>query len=163
MRRIKRKESINYKLIIAIIVVAFFFIISIGYSYLQTQLKIKGKATITSQEQVVSYPKGNSRCTYKIEKNNQTYNVVLNIVNNDEEVNTWNVEFDVPNSIQNIVCNYSCSVNKGRMKIIYKSGNDIIQKGSTKSINFKVDLKNNENFNIKNLTLNGLLVDINSL
>ncbi len=170
MRKIRRKMNINYKLITIIIIALFLIGISIGYSYLQTQLKIQGKATITYQEKSVSYPKGSSTCTYKFEKDSSqnnseytTYNVTLNVVNNDEEVNLWKIDFSVPESSKNIWCNYNYSQNNGRVTINYKSENVTFSKGSTQTINFKIDVKKDVNFTIKNLALNGLLTDLNAL
>ena len=112
MRKIRKRSNLNFKLIALIVI--FFVAISIGYSYLQAQLKIEGKATITMKEQEISYPRGNSTGTYKITKYSSqsdsdytTYDVTLNIVNNDEEINLWKIEFNVPQTSKNMFCDYN--------------------------------------------------------
>lgn len=171
MNRNTHKRKIKFKTITLICLSIFFLTISVGYSYLQTQVKIEGKATITAKDIKVNYPVGKSVATWKItnkwksDKTNETnYQIELKIVNNDEIINSWIVAFDVPNSYnQNLPQSNSSFTNiyeNGRLTLYSKNDSQHILQGEIISIDFTIALEGDEDFEIKNLTLNGLLVSL---
>lgn len=166
MRRKIKKKNLNIKIIVIASICAFFLVISIGYSYLQTQLKIEGKATIVAQEPKSTYTKGESTCTHRITKDatqsdgSIVYNINLSIVNNDEQTDLWDIAFDVPKSFQKVYTSYQTKHENGRLHIYYRgTNNEEFEKGSTQKISFKIKLEDNKQYTLKNITLNNLLVN----
>lgn len=158
-RFIKKKSNLNK--IVFIIIFIFFITIGVGYSYLKQSLDIFGKATIISQT-VTELKSGNSQYSWNIdnviEEDLINYEVTLNVINLDKDYNTYILSFDVPESF---VLNKSEVDNSAQMsyendRVIIKS-NSFIAKNDELKLKLKLCFKDNQNFYIDNLALNGYL------
>lgn len=168
MRRKVNKKKISINVIISICLIAFFLTIGVGYSYLQAQVKISGKSTIIAKNPVGgNYPKGNSTMTIQdknniMEKNINVYRMTLTITNQDADISSWAIAFDIPSNFCGTANDFSFAssikVENGRLIIYPKSGNASLAKGTSLNCNLQLQFEGETDFSIKNLTLNGLLV-----
>lgn len=168
MRRKVNKKKISINVIISICLIVFFLTIGVGYSYLQANVKISGKSTIVAQDPGGgNYPKGNSTMTVQdknnmMKKNIHVYRMNLTITNQDADISSWVIAFDIPDNFCGTVNDFnfasSIKVENGRLLIYPKSNNASLAKGATLSCNLVLQFEGETNFSIKNLTLNGLLV-----
>lgn len=160
-------KKVSLKTIALIIITIFFLTISIGYSYLKQSLNILGKSTIVEQTPN-KYEKGNSTYTWSIDSswgqggtNYMTYNIVLNIVNMDADIGSWEISFDIPNSYNaersNVWSASSVTFKNDRITMKAQSWNRYIAKGSSLKLDFQLSFDDNQDLYIENLTLNGLL------
>lgn len=167
-----RKRNINHnipiKTIVLIIITIFFLTISIGYSYLSEKLYIQGKSSIVAQDIPEDFEPGSSTFTWEIihawggGDASYIYQISISIVNNDEDVETWEVSFDVPDtyddsSTQSWIASERTYEN-GRLTLVAQGWNASVPKGGTLTIEFQIAFTEEETDFINNLTLNGLLV-----
>lgn len=166
MRR-QEVKNVSLKTIALIIITIFFLTISIGYSYLKQSLNILGQSTTVGQTSS-EYEKGNSTYTWSIDSswgqggtNYMTYHIVLDIVNMDADINSWEISFDIPNSYNaersNAWAASSITFENGRITMKAQSWNGYIAKGSSLKLDFQLSFDDDQELYIENLTLNGLL------
>lgn len=166
MRR-QEVKNVSLKTIALIIITIFFLTISIGYSYLKQSLNILGQSTTVGQTSS-EYEKGNSTYTWSIDSswgqggtNYMTYHIVLDIVNMDADINSWEISFDIPNSYNaersNAWAASSVTFENGRITMKAQSWNEYIAKGSSLKLDFQLSFDDDQELYIENLTLNGLL------
>ncbi len=166
MRR-QEVKNVSLKTIALIIITIFFLTISIGYSYLKQSLNILGQSTTVGQTSS-EYEKGNSTYTWSIDSswgqggtNYMTYHIVLDIVNMDADINSWEISFDIPNSYNaersNAWAASSVTFENGRITMKAQSWNGYIAKGSSLKLDFQLSFDDDQELYIENLTLNGLL------
>ena len=166
MRR-QEVKNVSLKTVALIIITIFFLTISIGYSYLKQSLNILGQSTTVGQTSS-EYEKGNSTYTWSIDSswgqggtNYMTYHIVLDIVNMDADINSWEISFDIPNSYNaersNAWAASSVTFENGRITMKAQSWNGYIAKGSSLKLDFQLSFDDDQELYIENLTLNGLL------
>lgn len=166
MRR-QEVKNVSLKTIALIIITIFFLTISIGYSYLKQSLNVLGQSTIVDQTPS-EYEKGNSTYTWSIDSswgqggtNYMTYHIVLDIVNMDADINSWEISFDIPNSYNaersNAWAASSVTFENGRITMKAQSWNEYIAKESSLKLDFQLSFDDDQELYIENLTLNGLL------
>lgn len=166
MRR-QEVKNVSLKTIALILITIFFLTISIGYSYLKQSLNILGQSTTVGQTSS-EYEKGNSTYTWSIDSswgqggtNYMTYHIVLDIVNMDADINSWEISFDIPNSYNaersNAWAASSVTFENGRITMKAQSWNGYIAKGSSLKLDFQLSFDDDQELYIENLTLNGLL------
>lgn len=173
MRRNKILEKISLKTIVFILIAVFFLTISVGYSYLKTQVSISGKATILANKES-DYPQGDSICDVKLvnegeqsEPEGYFYQYNVTITNLDEDVTSWEIEFDIPNSIDVISIKSSDASSvifeNGRVYLRAQSLNGYVSKGNSFEIGLQIAVSKQCNLNMDNFTFCGKLVTLNRI
>ncbi len=161
MRRGKL-DKVNFKIISIIILLVFFLMISVGYSYLRQQLNIYGKSTKIVQDEN-NYTQTESTYSWNIvntTKQEDTiytiYNIKLNIVNMDEDIYSWRISFDIPEDYQESMSNISgvSSVEFDNGQLVLLNDSTYVAKGNSIDLDMQIALST-ENFSISNLALNG--------
>lgn len=158
-------EKLNLKIISTVVLILFFFTISIGYSYLKQQLNIYGKSTKIAQK-IEKNENGYSTYTWQIDGSEKLegteytiYDVSLKIVNMDSDISSWVVSFDVPNGYSDEMSTVPNASTKkydhGCLTLHSKDENRYISKGSTLNIKMKLAFKDGSRINLENLSLNG--------
>ena len=134
---------------------------------MKQSLNILGQSTTVGQTSS-EYEKGNSTYTWSIDSswgqggtNYMTYHIVLDIVNMDADINSWEISFDIPNSYNaersNAWAASSVTFENGRITMKAQSWNGYIAKGSSLKLDFQLSFDDDQELYIENLTLNGLL------
>lgn len=169
MKKILKKDKMKIKTIITIVLIIFLLTISTGYSYLHAKLKIEGKSTIIAQpKQVGEYQQGQSTSSWSIVSQSnlenaltKIYDIKINIVNNDEDANSWAVGMDVPTSYdvtkQKIKCASTTQYENGRLTLYSTDWNAQVAKGQILTLEFQIAINGETELSIDNITFNGLL------
>lgn len=169
MKKLKTKKKMKMKTIVTIVMVIFLLTLSTGYSYLHAKLKIEGKATIAAKNiKTENYEKGQSVSSWNIvaqlrQGNSpfEIYDIKMTIVNNDGNVDSWEIGMDVPDSYVESKLKTKCAsnaqYNNGRLILYSESWNGKVNKGEILTLEFQIALKNDTKLDIKNITFNGLL------
>ena len=134
---------------------------------MKQSLNVLGQSTIVDQTPS-EYEKGNSTYTWSIDSswgqggtNYMTYHIVLDIVNMDADINSWEISFDIPNSYNaersNAWAASSVTFENGRITMKAQSWNGYIAKGSSLKLDFQLSFDDDQELYIENLTLNGFL------
>ena len=172
MRINKRNVSkLKLKTLVLIIVTIFFLTISVGYSYLKQSLTFSGKSTIVQQGGSGDFVEGVSTYTWEITSSwgqggssIMFYNIKLIIVNMDEDIQSWEVGFDIPPYYNNEKSNtWSASrreYENGRLTLYAHDYESFVGKGDSLTLEFQLAFDEAVDFYLNNVSLNGYLITL---
>lgn len=169
--RKKETKRISLRAVVIIIISVFFLTISVGYSYLKQSLNITGKSSIVAQQGGgdVEYEEGNSTYSWNVisswgEGTPEAplfFQASITVINMDEDIESWELSFDVPESFNNEKSNAWSASEKiyenGRVTIKAQSWNAFVPKGGELVFEMQYAFDSNVEFRIDNLALNGKL------
>lgn len=161
--KVKKRKKTNLFLIFFIIMISFFFM-SYGYAILTDKLTIGGRANILSQDDEEIGKSTYNWSTIHSWGNGTTsdpkfYQAKIVIINNDGDLSSWTVSFDVQDGIVpekiNAWVASSTTVSGNNITMVCQSWNGNVVNGGELALEFQLAFSNSEPLNITNVKING--------
>lgn len=162
----KRRKSLNPYIVFAMFAICLIFV-STGYALLSDTLTINGKATFLDSSGGSDYELGDSTYTYSVlstwanASGGITYQIEIDYLNLDGEINGWELKFDLPDGFlvtSNIWQSSSVSLSGNTVTLKDNGWNAGIPNNEITKFNFILDFDRADiDFYFKNLIVNGKL------